>query len=595
MPPPRRVSEKAPKGTFKQSMGKLLLYCKKYWIWLVISLIFGVFGIVVQIVMPDMLKRFTIIITDGLDSGFTDFAEITKLCVIVLCLILISAIFTFFQQYISTVTTERVSRKFRGDISRKINKMPLNYFDTHLHGDLLSIVTNDINVIGQSLNESIGTLFGSSLLLIGVLVMMFATDAILSLTVIVATIIGFSFSLIFLKKSQKYFNQNQQHLGELNAHIEEIYSGHNVVRLFNAEKQTGESFDKINKKLYTSGWKSQFISSIMGPIMGFVGNLGYVAVCIVGALLASQRGVSYIGIIVAFMVYARTFSRPLSSIAQALTNLQSTAAASYRVFNFLDSKELPDESDKKRQLKKVSGDVTFEHVSFGYLPGKTIIKDFSAEIKAGQKVAIVGPTGAGKTTLVNLLMRFYEVNSGDIKIDGISIKDMSRQELHSLFGMVLQDTWLFEGTIKENLIYNSKRISDKKLRDVCKSMGVDHFIKTQPNGYNTLVDDALQLSAGQKQLLTIVRTVLSNCPMVILDEATSSVDTRTEILLQNAMDKAMEGRTSFVIAHRLSTIKNADIILVLKDGDIVEQGNHMELLAKNGFYAELYNSQFEED
>lgn len=591
----RGPMEKAEKGTFKKSMGKLLRYCKKYWGWLALSLFFGAIGVAAHIMMPDMLKRFTLIISDGVASGTTDLEKMTKLCTIVLCLILGSAIFTYFQQYIAVVTTQKMSKKLRKDISGKINKLPLNYFDTHLHGDLLSVVTNDIDTIGQSMNEGLGTLFGSSLMLIGVLIMMFITDPYLALTVIGTTILGFLFSLIFLTKSQKYFNQVQQNLGDLNAHIEETYSGHNVVRLFNAEEQTSKEFDKINKRLYNSGWKSQFISGVMGPVMGFIGNLSYVMVCIVGSIIASKRGVSYLGVIVAFMLYARFFSRPLSQIAQSLTSLQSASAASGRVFKFLETTELEDESSKQLSLENIHGNVTFDHVKFGYTPDKIIIKDFSIDVKAGQKVAIVGPTGAGKTTLVNLLMRFYEINSGDIKIDGISTKDLTREQVHALFGMVLQDTWLFEGTIKENLRYNYTAVSDEQIFEVCKAIGIDHFIQTLPNGYDTIVDDTVNLSAGQKQLLTIARTMISNCPMVILDEATSSVDTRTEILIQQAMDKAMEGRTSFIIAHRLSTIKNADIILVLKDGDIVESGNHEALLAKGGFYAELYNSQFEEE
>ena len=588
--------EKFEKGSFKKSMGKLLRYCKKYWIWLVISLLLGAFGVAAHIMMPDMLKQFTHIIGNGIASGTTDLEKMTKLCTLVLCLILGSAIFTYFQQYIATVTTQKISKKIRKDISRKINNLPLNYFDTHLHGDLLSVVTNDVDTISQSLNEGLGSLFGNSLMLIGVLIMMFITDPLLALTIIGTTIIGFLFSLIFLTKSQKYFNQVQQNLGDLNAHIEETYSGHNVVRLFNAEEQTSQEFDKINKRLYKSGWKSQFISGVMGPVMGFVGNLSYVMVCIIGAVIATKRGgMDYLGVIVAFMLYARFFSRPLSQIAQSLTSLQSASAASGRVFNFLEKGELENESSKNVSIEKVQGNVTFDHVKFGYSPEKIIIKDFSADIKAGQKVAIVGPTGAGKTTLVNLLMRFYELNSGDIKIDGISTKDLTREQVHSLFGMVLQDTWLFEGTIKENLRYNYKQASDEQIFEVCKAIGVDHFIQTLPNGYDTIVDDTVNLSAGQKQLLTIARTMISNFPMVILDEATSSVDTRTEIMIQKAMDKAMEGRTSFIIAHRLSTIKNADIILVLKDGDIVESGNHEALLKQGGFYAELYNSQFEEE
>ena len=425
--------------------------------------------------------------------------------------------------------------------------------------------------------------------------MMFVTEWILALTVIGTTIIGFAFAMIFMSKSQKYFNQNQKNIGDLNAHIEEAYSGHNVVQLFNAKNNTKKEFSKINKKLFNSGWKSQFISGVMMPVMGFVGNLGYVAVCVVGAVLASQRGVEYMGVITAFMIYVRMFSNPLNQIAQCLTRLQSASAASTRVFEFLEADQMPDEEEKSVSVEQVNGNVEFKDVVFGYDKHKTIIKGFSANVLAGQKVAIVGPTGAGKTTLVNLLMRFYEINSGDIVVDGVSVKDMKREDVHSLFGMVLQDTWLFEGTIKENLKYNNENVSDEQMINACKEVGIDHFIQTLPNGYNTVVDDAVNLSAGQKQLITIARTMIANRPMIILDEATSSVDTRTEVMLQKAMDRVMEGRTSFIIAHRLSTIKNADLILVLKDGDIIESGNHKTLLEKQGFYSELYNSQFEEE
>lgn len=597
MPGPmnHRMKNVGNKGSFTKNMGKLLRYCKKYWGWLIFSLLLGVVGIVAQIILPDKLKEITTLITQGITNGSTDIGAITEICVVMVVLIGAGAIFTYFQQYIATVTTQRMARAFRKDISGKINRLPLNFFDTHLHGDVLSVVTNDVDTIGQSLNEGLGTLFGSILLIGGVLIMMFVTDWILALTVIGTAILGLLLSLIFLAKSQKYFNQNQQNMGELNAHIEEAYSGNNVVRLYNAEAQKEKEFDAVSKKLFNSGWKSQFLSGIMMPVMTFIGNLSYVVVCIVGAAIASTRGVQYIAVIVAFMLYARFFSRPLSSIAQSLTSLQSASAASGRVFKFLESEELADESDKTEQLEIVEGNVSFEHVHFGYTPEKIIIKDFSVDVKAGQKVAIVGPTGAGKTTLVNLLMRFYEVNSGDIKIDGMSTKQMKRDEVHSLFGMVLQDTWLFEGTIRENLQFNCKDVTDDQLDRVCQAVGMDHYIKTLPNGYDTVVDDAIKMSAGQKQLLTIARTMLERRPMIILDEATSSVDTRTEILLQNAMDKIMEGRTSFIIAHRLSTIKNADLILVLKDGDVVEKGNHEELLAKGGAYAELYNSQFEEE
>ena len=597
MPGPmnHRMKNVGDKGSFTKNMEKLLRYCKKYWGWLIFSLLLGVVGIVAQIILPDKLKEITTLITHGIASGSTDIGAITEICVVMVVLIGAGAIFTYFQQYIATVTTQRMAREFRKDISGKINRLPLNFFDTHLHGDVLSVVTNDVDTIGQSLNEGLGTLFGSILLIGGVLIMMFVTDWILALTVIGTAILGLLLSLIFLAKSQKYFNQNQQNMGELNAHIEEAYSGNNVVRLYNAEAQKEKEFDAVSKKLFNSGWKSQFLSGIMMPVMTFIGNLSYVVVCIVGAAIASTRGVQYIAVIVAFMLYARFFSRPLSSIAQSLTSLQSASAASGRVFKFLESEELADESDKTEQLEIVEGNVSFEHVHFGYTPEKIIIKDFSVDVKAGQKVAIVGPTGAGKKTLVNLLMRFYEVNSGDIKIDGMSTKQMKRDEVHSLFGMVLQDTWLFEGTIRENLQFNCKDVTDDQLDRVCQAVGMDHYIKTLPNGYDTVVDDAIKMSAGQKQLLTIARTMLERRPMIILDEATSSVDTRTEILLQNAMDKIMEGRTSFIIAHRLSTIKNADLILVLKDGDVVEKGNHEELLAKGGAYAELYNSQFEEE
>ncbi len=599
MPPIRKTTTtgKAEKGSFKKSMGKLLKYCKRYWGWIIVSIIIGAIATVFQIIGPDKISEITNLINQGVylgDMGVV-IGEITRIAIFLLCIYASGAVLSYFQQYISAVVTQKTVRRLRQDISKKINRLPLNYFDTHLHGDVLSYVTNDVDTIWQSLDESIGSLISNIILFVGVLIMMFITEWIMALTVIGTTILGFGFSLIFLTKSQKYFNQNQKNIGELNSHIEEVYSGHNVVQLFNAKGQTEKEFNKINKNLLNTGWKSQFISGVMGPIMGFVGNFGYVAVCIVGAILASQRGISYFGTIIAFMIYVRLFTNPLSQIAQCLTSLQSASAASQRVFAFLEEEELADETDKNVTIENVKGNVEFDHIKFGYNPNKIIIKDFSVDVKAGQKVAIVGPTGAGKTTLVNLLMRFYEVNSGDIKIDGTSIKDMKREEVHKLFGMVLQDTWLFEGTIKENLCYNNENVTDEQIYEACKSVGVDHFIQTLSHGYDTMIDDAVNLSAGQKQLLTIARTMIANRPMVILDEATSSVDTRTEILLQQAMDKAMEGRTSFIIAHRLSTIKNADVILVLKDGDIVESGNHEQLLAKNGFYADLYNSQFEEE
>ena len=596
MPPINmRNSEKREKGAFKKSMGKLLRYCKKYWGWMVVALVLGAVSVVFQIIGPNKISEIANLITTGVATGEDVMAQVTKIAIFLVCIYVASALLEYIQQYITTVVTQKTVKKFRSDISHKINNLPLNYFDTHLHGDILSRVTNDVDTIGQSLNESVGSLVTSVIMLIGVLIMMFVTDWVLALTVIGATLFGFVLAMIFMASSQKYFNKNQKDLGEMNAHIEETYSGHNVVQLFNAKEQTAKEFNKINKSLLSSGLKSQFISGAMMPVMGFIGNFGYAAVCIVGALLAGSRGMGYFGTIVAFMIYVRLFSNPLSQIAQAITLLQSASAASGRVFEFLEEKELEDESAKTLVLDNVAGNVEFDHVSFGYSKDKKIIKDFSAKINAGEKVAIVGPTGAGKTTLVNLLMRFYEVDSGDIKIEGVSTKDITRENVHKLFGMVLQDTWLFQGTIKENLRYNNENVADEQIVEVCKQVGVDHFIQTLSNGYDTVIDDAVNLSAGQKQLLTIARTMIENRPMMILDEATSSVDTRTEVLLQQAMDKVMEGRTSFIIAHRLSTIKNADMILVLKDGDIIESGKHEELLEKGGFYADLYNSQFEED
>ena len=588
------VGEKPAKGMFKKSMLKLIKYCKKYYWMIGISLLLGAISVVCQIITPNKIGELTEIISGAIGIGVAiDIGKVTSVALLILTLALLMAVLGYFQQFIMATTTQKVVYKFRSDISNKINKLPLKYFDTHLYGDTLSRVTNDVDTIGQTLNQSIASLFSNIILFIGVVIAMFVTQWIMAFTVIAATLIGFLIMLIFLTKSQKYFNMQQKDLGDMNAHIEEVYSGHNVVKLFNAESDKGEEFKKINKKLYNSGWKSQFLSGSMMPIMNFIGNFAFVAVCVVGAVLAANNIIG-LGPIASFMIYARMFSNPLSQIAQSLTSLQSTSAASTRVFEFLEEQELEDESNKTEVLTKVKGDVEFDHVKFGYNKDKIIIHDFSVNVKAGQKVAIVGPTGAGKTTLVNLLMKFYEIDSGDIKIDGKSIHDLTRENIHDLFGMVLQDTWLFEGTIKENLRYNKEGISDEKIIEACKSVGVDHFIQTLSNGYDTVIDDAVNLSAGQKQLLTIARTMIEDKPMLILDEATSSVDTRTEELIQKAMDKLMEGRTSFIIAHRLSTIKNADIILVLNNGDVIEKGNHEELMAKGGFYADLYNSQFAE-
>ena len=588
------AGEKPAKGMFKKSMLKLIKYCKKYYWMIGISLLLGTISVVCQIITPNKIGELTEIISGAIGMGVAiDIGKVTSVALLILTLALLMAVLGYFQQFIMATTTQKVVYKFRSDISNKINKLPLKYFDTHLYGDTLSRVTNDVDTIGQTLNQSIASLFSNIILFIGVVIAMFVTQWIMAFTVIAATLIGFLIMLIFLTKSQKYFNMQQKDLGDMNAHIEEVYSGHNVVKLFNAESDKGEEFKKINKKLYNSGWKSQFLSGSMMPIMNFIGNFAFVAVCVVGAVLAANNIIG-LGPIASFMIYARMFSNPLSQIAQSLTSLQSTSAASTRVFEFLEEQELEDESHKTEVLTKVKGDVEFDHVKFGYNKDKIIIHDFSVNVKAGQKVAIVGPTGAGKTTLVNLLMKFYEIDSGDIKIDGKSIHDLTRENIHDLFGMVLQDTWLFEGTIKENLRYNKEGVSDEKIIEACKSVGVDHFIQTLSNGYDTVIDDAVNLSAGQKQLLTIARTMIEDKPMLILDEATSSVDTRTEELIQKAMDKLMEGRTSFIIAHRLSTIKNADIILVLNNGDVIEKGNHEELMAKGGFYADLYNSQFAE-
>ncbi len=583
------VKQKETKGTFKSSMGKLFRYCR-FQMWpLILSMIFGVIGVACQIVGPNLIGDVTDYIQEGL-MGADVIKQISDLCFILVAIYISMAVLQYLQHYIMNNVTQNVTRRFRTDISKKINRLPLNYFDTHLHGDVLSRVTNDVDTLGQSMNESIANLLSNVILFIGVLIMMFVTQWIMALTVIATTIIGFAFASIFLLRAQKYFDQNQKNLADINAHVEEVYSGHNVVQLFNGKETQSQEFAKINRKLFFSGWKSQFISGVMMPVMSFAGNLGYVAVCVVGAVLIAKQGLGY-GVIASFMIYVRLFSNPLAQIAQSLTRLQSTSAAANRVFEFLESNEL---ENPVLKVEDVKGNVQFDHVKFGYNEDKIIIKDFSAKIKAGQKVAIVGPTGAGKTTLVNLLMRFYEINSGDIRIDGIPTRHLTRENVHALFGMVLQDTWLFEGTIKENLRYNNENVTDEQIYNACKQVGVDHFIQTLSKGYDTVIDDAINLSAGQKQLLTIARTMIQDRPMLILDEATSSVDTRTEILLQKAMDKAMEGRTSFIIAHRLSTIKNADMILVLKDGDIIENGTHNQLLKKGGFYAELYNSQFEE-
>lgn len=523
-----------------------------------------------------------------------DMDKIKSIAILLACLYIISAIFSYVEGLSMIKVANGYAKKLRSSISEKINKLPLKFFDHNLSGDILSRVTNDVDTIAQSLNNSLSTLVSSITLFIGSIIMMFVTNYIMAITAIVSSLIGFILMFIILNKSQRYFTARQRELGKLNGYIEEVYSGLNVVRSCNAKDETINEFDKLNDKLYDCNRKSQFLSGLMQPIMGFIGNFSYVAVCIVGALLVSKSVISF-GVIVAFIMYVRLFTNPLSQIAQAMTSMQSTAAASERVFGLLEEVEMDSEDDitKKLDKHKVKGNIEFKNVKFGYDKDKIIINDFTAKVKAGEKIAIVGPTGAGKTTMVNLLMKFYDINDGDILIDGTSIKELKRDNIHSLFTMVIQDTWLFNGTVKENIIYNQKNVSNKKVEDVCKVVGVDHFIKTLPNGYDSIISDNDSVSSGQRQLLTIARGMISDSPFLILDEATSNVDTRTEELVQKAMDKLMENKTSFIIAHRLSTIKNADLILVMKDGNIIEQGNHNELMKKNGFYANLYNSQFE--
>ena len=514
-----------------------------------------------------------------------DMDKIKSIAILLACLYIISAIFSYIEGLSMIKVANGYAKKLRSSISEKINKLPLKFFDHNLSGDILSRVTNDVDTIAQSLNNSLSTLVSSITLFIGSIIMMFVTNYIMAITAIVSSLIGFILMFIILNKSQRYFTARQRELGKLNGYIEEIYSGLNVVRSCNAKDETINEFDKLNDKLYDCNRKSQFLSGLMQPIMGFIGNFSYVAVCIVGALLVSKSVISF-GVIVAFIMYVRLFTNPLSQIAQAMTSMQSTAAASERVFGLLEEVEMDSENDitKKLDKHKVKGNIEFKNVKFGYDKDKIIINDFTAKVKAGEKIAIVGPTGAGKTTMVNLLMKFYDINDGDILIDGTSIRELKRDNIHSLFTMVLQDTWLFNGTVKENIIYNQKNVSNKKVEDVCKVVGVDHFIKTLPNGYDSIISDNDSVSSGQRQLLTIARGMISDSPFLILDEATSNVDTRTEELVQKAMDKLMENKTSFIIAHRLSTIKNADLILVMKDGNIIEQGNHNELMKKNGFY-----------
>lgn len=587
---PKHKTEKA--KDFKGSLVKLMKYSKKYFPLIFCAIFLAVAGTVLIILGPNYLSDLTNHITNNMMIGI-DFEFVLKIGLILVSFYSAGFLFNYLQNYITVVVSNKLSKELRQDISKKMNNIPFKYYDKTTYGEILSTIVNDVDTLGYTISNSVVTIISSSALLIGSLVMMFITNWIMAFIAIAATLVGFVIMAVIMAKSQKYFNAQQNSLAELNGHIEEIYSGHDIVKVSNANDETIKSFGKINKKLYVNAWKSQFFSGLMGPLMGFIGNFGYVAVCISGALLV-MNGTIGIGSIVSFMIYIRLFTQPLSQIAQAFTNIQSGTAASERVFSFLEEQELSDESSKTLVLEpsQVKGNIEFKNVKFGYDENKIIIPDFSAKVKAGQKIAIVGPTGAGKTTLVNLLMRFYELNDGQITIDGIPSSDLTRENIHDLFGMVLQDTWLFEGTIKENLVFNKENVPDEEIVKACEACGVDHFIRTLPNGYDMVLDDNTAISAGQKQLMTIARAMIQNAPMLILDEATSSVDTRTEELIQKAMDKLTKNRTSFVIAHRLSTIKNADLILVMKDGNIIEKGKHKQLLAANGFYADLYNSQF---
>ena len=573
-------------------------YIRGFQLPFLLAVIGAIVSATVTVIGPDKLKEITNTITKGLTPTATgmipgiDLDKVGKIALTLAILYVISAVVGYIQSFTVATIVQRFSQRLRKAIQTKIDKVPLNYFDSHSQGDTLSRVTNDVDLLGQSLNQSLGTLVTSTMLLIGSIFMMFHSNVSMALTAIGSVLIGFVLVMVIMGSSQPLFKRQQNNLAAINGYVEEIYYGHNVVTSYNAAGETSETFKKLNTNLYKSMWQSQFLSGIMMPLMIFVGNFGYVMVCVVGAVKVINGDIT-MGDVVAFMTYVRIFSQPLSQIAQAFTQMQSATAAMSRVFEFLEEDEMEDESDKERQLSDVNGEVTFDNVFFGYSKDKTIIHDFSAVAKPGQKVAIVGPTGAGKTTIVNLLMKFYEIDKGQITIDGVDTRLMTREEVHDQFSMVLQDTWLFEGTIKENLIYNQENITDEQVIAAAKAVGVHHFIMTLPKGYDTYLDDSVTLSIGQKQLLTIARALLKDSPLLILDEATSSVDTRTEELIQKAMDKLMEGRTSFVIAHRLSTIRNADLILVMKDGNIIEQGNHDDLMQQGGFYADLYNSQFE--
>ena len=596
MPGPRgKMQNPADKAKdFKGAIKRLFEELDKYKIAITIALILAMLGAIIGITAPNILSKLTDEISKGL-LGEMNISKVKQIAITLGLMYIANSLFIYIQSILMADVSNKFAKDLRTSISEKINKLPLRYYDLHSKGDILSRVTNDVDTIAQTMNQSLATLVTSVTLFLGTIIMMFYTNWIMALTAIFASIIGFILMFLILGRSQKYFTARQTELGKLNGHIEEIYSSLNVVKVYNGEAKANEKFDELNKSVYEANLKSQFLSGLMQPIMNFIGNFGYVAVCIVGAILTMNNVITF-GVIVAFMIYVRLFTNPLSQIAQSFTAMQSTAAAAERVFEFVDEKEMSDETafTKKLEKEKVKGKIEFKNVVFQYDNNdKPTIKDFSMLAKPGEKVAIVGPTGAGKTTLVNLLMKFYDIDSGDIRIDDVSTKELTRKNIHELFTMVLQDTWLFEGTVRENIIYNNENVTEEQLIEVCKTVGIDHFIRTLPNGYDAILSESESVSAGQKQLLTIARGMLQNAPFLILDEATSNVDTRTEELVQKAMDKLAKGKTSFIIAHRLSTIKNADLILVINNGNIVEQGNHEELMAKQGAYAELYNSQFE--
>ncbi len=581
------------KKGMRSAMKRSAAYMRSDVILLIIALFAAIGSAIIIIVGPDKMGDLANIISDGL-FGEIDLGSIAQTGLFLALLYVVGAVLGYIQQFIMASVTLKTSYRMRAELSAKINRVPQKYFVKTSQGDILSLITNDVSTLQQGLANSLPTIIGAATQFIGCLIMMLITEWRLALISLAITVLGIALVFFIMKNSQKFFIARQKSLGELNGFIEETYSGHEVIMVNRADGQTEKTFDKLNEKVYDANRKSQFLSGSMQPLMNVISNAAYVAVCVFGSIFALQGSINF-GVIVSFILYVRLFTSPLTQIAQGLTNLQTASASAHRIFDFLESEELPDESKKTAELKTVKGEVEFNHVRFSYAddPDKIIIKDFSAHVKPGQKVAIVGPTGAGKTTMVNLLMRFFDLNGGDITIDGVSEQDLKRENIHELFSMVLQDAWLFDGTIRENLVYNMKGVTDEQIERVCAACGIDSFIRSLPQGVDTEISESSTISAGQRQLITIARAMLQNSPMLILDEATSSVDTRTEVIIQRAMDSLTDGRTSFVIAHRLSTIKNADLILVMKEGDVTESGTHKELLEKGGFYAELYNSQFD--